>query len=70
MKEMALSRGVKPGVIALVWLLQQPAVTSVIVGARSAQQVQDNIPLGGVNLTDSDMRLLDHLSQKVYAKEQ
>jgi len=70
MKEMALSRGVKPGVITLVWLLQQPAVTSVIVGARSAQQVQDNIPLGGVNLTDSDMRLLDHLSQKVYAKEQ
>lgn len=68
-KEIASSRGTRPGIIALEWLLKQPGLTSVIVGARSTQQVLDNIPNRGVELSDSDMRLLDHLSRKVYEKE-
>lgn len=69
MKRIASSRGAKPGIIAITWLLKQPGVTSVIVGARSAQQVVDNIPLGDVELTDSDMELLDYFSRKVYSEK-
>ena len=29
--------------IALAWLLHQPAVTSVIIGAKTAEQLADNI---------------------------
>jgi aryl-alcohol dehydrogenase-like predicted oxidoreductase len=68
-REMASSAGTKPGVIALAWLLRQPGVTSVIVGARSAEQVLDNIPQPGIELSDDAMRLLDQLSRKIYEKE-
>ena len=63
-----MSKGTKPGAIALAWLLRQPGVTSAIVGARSAQQALDNIPHSGVVLSDSDMHLLDQLSRKLYEK--
>lgn len=69
LREIASSKGTRPGIIALAWLLRQPGMTSVIVGARSARQVLDNIPQSGFELSDSDMRLLDHLSRKVYEKE-
>ena len=67
-KEMASSKGTKPGAIALAWLLGQPGVTSVIVGARSSQQVLDNIPHAGLELSHTEMLLLDQLSRKVYEK--
>jgi aryl-alcohol dehydrogenase-like predicted oxidoreductase len=67
-KEMASSKGTKPGAIALAWLLGQPGVTSVIVGARSYQQVLDNIPHEGVELSHAEMLLIDQLSRKIYEK--
>jgi aryl-alcohol dehydrogenase-like predicted oxidoreductase len=36
--------------VALAWLLHQPAVTSVIFGARSPQQVADNVRAGRLSL--------------------
>jgi aryl-alcohol dehydrogenase-like predicted oxidoreductase len=66
---MASSMGTKPGVIALAWLLRQPGVTSVIVGARSPEQVMDNIIRSGIELSNDAMHLLNQLSQKIYEKE-
>ena len=43
MEKMATDRGVSIGAIALSWLLAQEGVTSVIVGARSAEQVTENL---------------------------
>ena len=68
LKNIASSKGTKPGAIALAWLLGQPGVTSVIVGARSAEQVLDNIPPPGIELSTNEMYLLDQLSRKVYDK--
>jgi aryl-alcohol dehydrogenase-like predicted oxidoreductase len=68
-REMASSMGTKPGVIALAWLLRQPGVTSVIVGARSPEQVMDNIIRSGIELSNDAMHLLNQLSQKIYEKE-
>ncbi len=39
--------------VALAWLLHQPAVTSVIFGARSPQQVADNVASSRLSLDDA-----------------
>jgi aryl-alcohol dehydrogenase-like predicted oxidoreductase len=45
----AAERGPSPARVALAWLLERPAATSVIVGARTAGQLLDN--LGPADLT-------------------
>lgn len=49
--------------IALAWVLNQPAVTSVIVGAKRPDQLQDNLEASGIVLTDDELARLDEVSQ-------
>lgn len=49
--------------IALAWLLHQPAVTSVIIGAKKASQLKDNLGSVDVKLTDADLKELDAVSR-------
>ncbi|CAH1796288.1 unnamed protein product [Owenia fusiformis] len=50
--------------VSLKWLLQKPTVTSVIIGAKNLQQLDDNLGAGtDWKLTDSEMSELDDLSQ-------
>ncbi len=62
----ATRKGTTSGAVALSWLLEQPGVTSVIVGSRSAEQVTGNIAGVPVGLSDEDMRTLDRFSREVY----
>ena len=48
--------------IALAWLLAQPAVTSVILGARSTKQLIDNLGASGLELTDDELAQLSEAS--------
>lgn len=48
--------------VALAWLLHQPAVTSVIVGASRVEQLSDNIAAADVRLSAEDIALLDEAS--------
>ena len=41
--EVALSRGETLAEMALAWILHQKAVTSVLVGASSTEQLQKNL---------------------------
>ena len=41
--EIAEARGVSPAQVALAWLLGRPGVASVIVGARTEEQLADNL---------------------------
>jgi len=68
LEKIALSRETKPGAIALSWLLGQPGVRSVIVGARSCEQVLDNITYVPIELNAQEMELLDHLSGTIYSR--
>ena len=61
--ELATARGATPGQIALAWLLHQPVVTSVIVGAKRPDQLADNIAATAVTLTADDLRALDAASK-------
>jgi aryl-alcohol dehydrogenase-like predicted oxidoreductase len=48
--------------IALAWLLYQPGVTSVIIGAKKAGQLKDNLGAVDVKLEAADLETLNKLS--------
>ena len=62
MRPMAESRGVSVAQIALAWLLHQPHVTSVIVGAKRVDQLEDNIAATKVELSTADLDAIDKVS--------
>jgi len=63
MRMMAEGReGASVAQIALAWLLYQPAVSTVIVGAKRADQLADNIAACAIELTADEMAELDRLS--------
>ena len=62
MRPLAESRGVSVAQIALAWLLHQPQVTSVIVGAKRPDQLADNIAATTVQLTADELKTLGDAS--------
>jgi aryl-alcohol dehydrogenase-like predicted oxidoreductase len=56
------AHGVSAAQVAIAWLLGRPAVTSVVVGARTAEQLADNLAAADLVLTDDERRRLDEVS--------
>ncbi len=54
--------GVSPARVALAWVLARPAVSSVIIGARKLENLEDNIKAVDLVLADEDVKLLDSVS--------
>jgi aryl-alcohol dehydrogenase-like predicted oxidoreductase len=48
--------------VALAWLLHQSAVTAVIIGAKTREQLSDNIAATTVKLTTEDLTALNEVS--------
>jgi aryl-alcohol dehydrogenase-like predicted oxidoreductase len=48
--------------VALAWLLAKPAVTSVIVGARTTEQLRDNLAAAELELGSDEVARLDEVS--------
>ena len=63
MREIAEEQGVSVPQIALAWLLHQPAVTSVIIGAKRLEQLEDNLQSVTLSLTNEQLQRLDAVSQ-------
>src|ERR1700721_75345 len=59
LKEVAGRHGASPARVALSWVLGRPAVSSVIVAARKAEQLEDHIRAGDLQLSADAVRLLD-----------
>ena len=55
--------GVSVAQIAIAWILANPAVTSVIIGARRPAQLEDNLRAIDVRLSVEDMKALDEVSK-------
>lgn len=49
--------------ISLAWLLAKPVVTSIIIGARNAQQLHDNLGAIDIKLSEDEIKLLDAVSE-------
>jgi aryl-alcohol dehydrogenase-like predicted oxidoreductase len=58
----AEDRGVSAAQVALAYTMAKPAVTSVIVGARTEEQLADNLAAADLQLTAADMERLDNVS--------
>lgn len=63
MRPIAEARGVSVAQVALAWLLHQPHVTSVIVGAKRTEQLADNIGAAAFELTADELAALDAVSR-------
>ena len=62
MRPIAQARGVSVAQVALAWLLHQPQVTSVIVGAKRPDQLADNIAATKVTLGADELKTLGEAS--------
>src|ERR1700675_4297711 len=62
LEEVAGRHDASPARVALSWVLRRPAVSSVIVAASKAEQLEDNIRAVDLQLSDDDVRLLDAAS--------
>lgn len=57
--------GRPPGQIAIAWVLRNTTVTAAIVGARSPQQVEQNVGAADLQLTDEDVAEIEGTSVQV-----
>jgi aryl-alcohol dehydrogenase-like predicted oxidoreductase len=62
MRPMAEQRQVSVAQIALSWLLHRKVVSSVIIGAKRPDQLQDNIAATQIDLTAAELDILDKVS--------
>jgi aryl-alcohol dehydrogenase-like predicted oxidoreductase len=54
--------GRSPAQVALRWVLAQPAITSVIAGARTVEQLRDNLKAGSWRLEGAPLQRLNEVS--------
>ncbi|MDB5497533.1 MAG: aldo/keto reductase [Phenylobacterium sp.] len=62
MREIGDAHGVSVARVALAWLLHKPHVMSVIVGAKTVEQLDDNLAAVTLSLSDEEMARLDEVS--------
>ena len=62
MRPIAQAHGVSVAQVALAWLLHQPQVTSVIVGARRPDQLADNMAATKVALSAAELEQIGQAS--------
>jgi len=62
MRPIAAAHGVSVARVALAWVLHKPAITSVIIGAKSLEQLADNVAATDLRLTDAEVGALDEVS--------
>lgn len=64
-RTVADGRGVPMAQVAIAWLAARPAVSSVILGARTLDQLASNLAAADLTLSDEETLLLDEASQPV-----
>ena len=60
--EIAEGHGVSAAQVSLAWLMGRPGVASVIVGARTEEQLADNLGAADLQLTEEERGRLDEVS--------
>ncbi|MBK1623442.1 aldo/keto reductase [Afifella marina] len=63
MRKVAEAHSASVAQIALAWLLHQKVVTSVIIGAKRMDQLDDNLAAVEVRLSDDELKTLDQVSR-------
>lgn len=63
MRPIAAAHGVSVAQVAIAWVLAKPWVTSVIIGARTPEQLTDNLAAADLDLTAEEVAALDAVSE-------
>ena len=63
MREVGDARGVSVARVALAWLLAKPHVMSIIIGAKTVEQLDDNLAAADLELTPEEVAKLDAVSE-------
>ena len=64
LRDIAEAHGVSPSQVAINWVLQQKGVTSVIVGARTAEQLSENFEAYDLELSGAELQKLNEVSAR------
>lgn len=59
--QLAKERGMTPSQFALLWVKEQPGITSPIVGPRTVEHLEDNLAIIDKKINDEDRLLVDNL---------
>lgn len=62
MRDIAKAHDVSVARVALAWILAKPFVTSIIIGAKTMEQLDDNLAAANLQLTAQDVSKLDEVS--------
>jgi len=63
MHQIYAAKGASVAQLALAWLLHQPAVSSVIIGAKKVEQLEDNLKAIDVQFTTEELQQLNEVSK-------
>jgi aryl-alcohol dehydrogenase-like predicted oxidoreductase len=61
---MAEEKGVTLSQFSLAWCMQQPGVTSPIIGPRTMEQLEDNLKAADVTFTDDEFRAINRVARR------
>ena len=62
LQPMAIEKGTTVAQLSLAWLLHQQAVSTVIVGAKKIEQLEDNLKAVDVKFTEDELQKIDAVS--------
>lgn len=62
MRETGAAKGVSVARVALAYVLAKPFVTTVIIGAKTAEQLDDNLEAANLSLSPEELTKLDEVS--------
>ena len=62
MRRIGEARGVSVARVALAWLLAKPHVMSIIIGAKTVEQLEDNLAATDLELAPAELAELDRVS--------
>ncbi len=63
MEAMGKEKGASIPQMALAWLLHQPGVTSPIIGAKTMEQLEDNLKSAEVELSEEEVKHISDVTQ-------
>ncbi|MBC7887352.1 MAG: aldo/keto reductase [Ferruginibacter sp.] len=65
LKTITDDRGISLAQLVINWTMQQPAITSVLVGARNAEQMLDNVKATSFLLTEGEINIVEEALQQM-----
>jgi aryl-alcohol dehydrogenase-like predicted oxidoreductase len=64
LQPIAEDKGVTLSQLSLAWVMQQPGVTSPIIGPRTMDQLEDNLKAYDVTFTEDDLKQINRVSRR------